>query len=211
MDRRFRIVAGVFGTAGAAALITQVGLNMARDGAGPLAVVWFLAGFFTILTNTLVAGSFLRIALTGLRLSYDWMSMLTLSMILVAGVYHAMLAHLYAFEGLARLTDQMFHNLMPAATLWFWLMETTRNAPRQGRPLLWLAWPAAYAVYMLGRGALTGWYPYPFMNPALTSWAAVAQVMAMFVAGAAALAFLLHMIGGRMPLRTHSGEGSSGG
>ncbi|MCC5985599.1 MAG: Pr6Pr family membrane protein [Rhodobacteraceae bacterium] len=207
MDPRFRIVAGVLGAAGAAALIAQVGLNMARDGAGVLATLWALAGFFTILTNTLVAVTFLRIAVTGQRPSYDWMSMLTVAMIMVAGVYHVMLAHLYDFSGLNWWTDQMFHTVMPALTVWFWLMETTRSAPRAGRPVVWLAWPAAYAVYMLARGAATGWYPYPFMNPLATSWGSVVQVLALFVAGAAVLALAAHALGRAMPLRRPPGTG----
>ncbi len=206
MDQRFRIIAGVFGAAGAAALVTQVGINMARDSVGLLGAIWFLASFFTLLTNTLVATSFVWIAATGRRLSYDWMSTLTVSMIMVGGVYHAMLAHLHNFEGLSRLTDQMFHTIMPAMVLWFWLMETTRNAPRRGRPLLWLAWPAVYAVYMLVRGAATGWYPYPFFDPALASWGAVTQMLVVFMGGTAALAFVTDAIGQRMPLRPPPGN-----
>lgn len=206
MDPRFRVVAGVIGLAGAAALGTQVWLNIARDGTGVLTTVWALAGFFTILTNTLVAATFLRIALTGQRPGYGWMSTLTVSMIMVAGVYHVMLAHLYHFVGLNWWTDQMFHTVMPALTVWFWLMETTRRAPRDGRPFLWLAWPAAYAVYMLARGAVTGWYPYPFMDPVAMSWGSVAQVLAMFIAGTAALAFAAHALGRAMPLRQPSGR-----
>src|SRR5262249_44717793 len=29
----------------------------------------------------------------------------------------------------------------------------------------WLAYPFAYVLYSLGRGARTGWYPYPFLAP----------------------------------------------
>ena len=38
-----------------------------------------------------------------------------------------------------------------------------RNAP-----LLWLAFPAVYLGYTIIRGALTGWYPYPFLDPSQT-------------------------------------------
>ena len=31
-------------------------------------------------------------------------------------------------------------------------------------PLRWLQWPAFYAVYALIRGAITGFYPYPFID-----------------------------------------------
>ena len=202
MDSRFRIIAGVIGLAGAVTLATQLALNVSRSGLRVLPVAWALAGYFTILTNLLVAASFLRMAFTGRRLSYDWMSMLTTSMILVGVVYHLMLAHLYTFTGLSRVTDQMFHTVLPALTLWFWLMETTRTDPRAGRPLLWLAWPALFVALALLRGALTGWYPYPFMDPGAGSWAAVGTTLAGFVAATAVLALVLHGIGRSMPLRT---------
>ncbi len=202
MDSRFRIIAGVIGLAGAMALATQVTLNVGRSGLGVAPVVWALSGYFTILTNLLVTGSFLWIAVTGRRLSYDWMSMLTTAMILVGVVYHLMLAHLYNFTGLSRVTDQMFHTVMPALTLWFWLMETTRNSPRAGRPLSWLAWPTLFAIAALLRGALSGWYPYPFVDPVAGSWAAVGMALAGFVAATAALALLLNRIGQNMPLRS---------
>ena len=202
IDSRFRIVAGAIGLAGAGALVTQVALNVSGSGVGVLVVLWGLAGFFTILTNLLVTASFLVIAATGRRLPYDWMSTLTTAMILVAVVYHLMLADLYNFTGLNWLTDQMFHTIMPALTLWFWLMETTRNAPRRGRPLLWLIWPALFAAAALARGAATGWYPYPFLNPVARSWEAVGLSVAGFVVATAALAVMLHAIGQAMPLRS---------
>jgi hypothetical protein len=30
--------------------------------------------------------------------------------------------------------------------------------------LWWLAFPGVYFTYVLVRGALTGWYPYPFLD-----------------------------------------------
>ncbi|TVS05601.1 MAG: hypothetical protein EA407_01690 [Rhodobacteraceae bacterium] len=201
MDHKYRITAGLIGSIGALALVTQVGLNLARDGLGLGVTLWGLAGFFTILTNTLVAASFLRIAITGQRLSFGWMSMLTMSMIMVALVYHLMLAHLYHFTGLNWWTDQGFHTLMPAFTLWFWLMETTRNAPRGGQPLWWLIWPAGYAVYAIARGLVTGWYPYPFFDLGALGFAPVALHVAGLVVGFAILGFALNALGQRMPLR----------
>lgn len=201
MDHKYRITAGLIGAIGALALITQVGINLARDGQGLGATLWALAGYFTILTNTLMAASFLTIAATGKRLSFGWMTMLTMSMVVVALVYHIMLAHLYSFTGLNWWTDQAFHTILPALMLWFWLMETTRNPPRGGQPLWWLIWPAGYAVYAMVRGLATGWYPYPFLDLGALGPGAVAINMLGLVAGFAALGFVLNALGQRMPLR----------
>ncbi len=201
MDQKYRITAGLIGAIGALALIAQVGINLARDGQGLGATLWALAGYFTILTNTLMAASFLTIAASGKRLSFGWMTMLTMSMVVVALVYHIMLAHLYHFTGLNWWTDQAFHTILPALMLWFWLMETTRNPPRGGQPLWWLIWPAGYAVYAMLRGLATGWYPYPFLDLGALGPGPVAINMLGLVAGFAALGFALNALGQRMPLR----------
>lgn len=201
MDPKYRITAGLIGGIGVLALVTQVALNLSRDGLGLWVTLWDLAGYFTILTTALMAASFLRIAATGERLSFGWMSMLTMSMIMVGLIYHLMLAHLYNFTGLNWWTDQAFHSILPALVLWFWLMETTRNPPRGGAPLRWLIWPAGYAVYALARGAVTGWYPYPFLDLGVLGAGPVALHVAGLVVVFAVLGFALNALGQKMPLR----------
>ncbi|WP_296478948.1 Pr6Pr family membrane protein [Roseinatronobacter sp.] len=201
MNPKYRITAGLIGGLGALVLVTQVMLNLGQHGVGLGLTLWALAGFFTILTNALMAATMLTIAITGQRLSFGWMTMVTMSMIVVGVIYHALLAQLFNFSGLNWWTDQAFHTILPAVMLWFWLMETTRHDPRGGQPLWWLIWPAGYAVYAMSRGALTGWYPYPFLNVDQLGLGAVAMNMAAMVVGFAVLGYALNAIGQRMPLR----------
>ncbi|MCC5991409.1 MAG: Pr6Pr family membrane protein [Rhodobacteraceae bacterium] len=201
IDPKYRVVAGVIGALGVAALGAQIGLNMARWNMGAIAVIWALAGFFTILTNALMAATMLWIAASGQRAAFGWMSMLTMSMIMVGLVYHLLLAHLYNFAGLAWWTDHAFHTILPALMAWFWLTETARIPPRGGRPLFWLIWPAGYAVYALLRGALSGWYPYPFINAAELGLGALVLNVTGLLAAFAVFAFGLNALGRRMPLR----------
>ncbi|TVQ06109.1 MAG: hypothetical protein EA338_00125 [Roseinatronobacter sp.] len=201
MDPKYRITAGLIGSLGVLVLGTQIMLSLELGGLGLGATLWALAGFFTILTNVLMAATMLTIAATGRRLSFGWMTMVTQSMIVVGLIYHMLLAHLFNFSGLSWWTDQAFHTILPAIMLWFWLMETTRHDPRGGQPLWWLIWPAGYAVYAMTRGALTGWYPYPFLNVGQLGLGAVAINMAAMVAGFAVLGYALNAIGQRMPLR----------
>ena len=201
MDPKYRITAGLIGGLGALVLVMQVTLNLGFRGVGLGAVLWALAGFFTILTNAMMAATMLTIAATGRRLSFGWMTMVTQSMIVVGLIYHLLLAHLFNFSGLRWWTDQAFHTILPAFMLWFWLMETTRHDPRGGQPLWWLLWPAGYAVYAMIRGAVTGWNPYPFLDIGQLGLGAVAVNMAGLVAGFAVLGYGLNAIGKRMPLR----------
>lgn len=200
LDQKYRITAGLIGAIGMAALAAQLGLRLGR-GQGLLTALWGMSGFFTILTNALMAGTMLTIAVTGRRLSFGWMSMLTMSMIMVGLVYHGLLAGLVAFTGLRWWVDQTLHSILPALMLWFWLMETTRHDPREGRPLTWLLWPLLYAIYAMIRGALSGRYPYPFLNIDQLGIGAVTLNMAGLLAAFLALALVLNALGKHMPLR----------
>lgn len=200
MDPKYRITAGLIAALGLAALLAQLGLRLGR-GQDLLAALWSLAGFFTILTNMLMVATMLRIAVTGQRQSFGWMSMVTLSMIMVGLVYHGLLAQLVFYTGLRWWVDQALHTILPALMLWFWLMEVTRHEPREGQPLTWLIWPALYAVYALVRGGLSGRYPYYFLNPERIGWGGVALHLGGLLLAFGALAFALYVLGRRMPLR----------
>ncbi|MDD7969892.1 Pr6Pr family membrane protein [Roseinatronobacter alkalisoli] len=200
MDPKYRVVAGMIGTLALTALVAHLLLRMGSGGV--FAALWRSGGYFTILTTALTAGTFLAIAIRGRRLSFGWMSMLTLSMIMVGLVYHVLLSHLFNPRGLHWWIDQAFHTVLPAAVLWFWLMEVTRHEPRTGaRPLLWAIWPVCYGVYALLRGALTGWYPYPFLNVARLGWDGVLPNLAGVALVFVILAYGMNYIGQRMPLR----------
>jgi hypothetical protein len=203
MDPKYRKVAGALGLLGAGALIAQVWLLL--PGQGLLRALWQMAAAFTILTNLAAALTLLRVAVTGRRASFGWMSMLTLSMMMVGLVYHALLADLRVLTGLAWWVDHVFHTVMPVALLWFWLMEVTRHEPphqpRTGRPLLWLLWPMGFLAYALVRGHLTGVYAYPFLDIGRLGWGGVAPVLVGIAGAFAALAQGMAALGRRMPLR----------
>lgn len=70
--------------------------------------------------------------------------------------------------------DTVLHKIFPIVVFLDWLIEppAARITLRQG--LLWLAFPAAWLGYTMARGALTGRYPYPFLDPANGGYASVA-------------------------------------
>lgn len=58
------------------------------------------------------------------------------------------------------------HRVMPIVVAGDWVLVPPASRIGAGRALVWLAYPLAYIVYALGRGAVVGWYPYGFVDPA---------------------------------------------
>lgn len=152
-------------------------------------VWWWLAGYFTILTNLGVVILMAALAF-GTRLSARIQGGLLLSILMVGLTYHALLARLWAPQGLAWWADQGLHSAVPLLMLGWWLglgdkMVSLRDLP------WWLIWPATYAAYALARGALTGFWPYPFLDAAHLGWPQVALNSAGMVLAFAALGLTL--------------------
>lgn len=58
------------------------------------------------------------------------------------------------------------HFLMPVVVVVDWLVQPPRSQVSFQRTLTWLIYPLLYVIYTLIRGPITGFYPYPFLNPA---------------------------------------------
>ena len=59
----------------------------------------------------------------------------------------------------------VLHYLMPVVVVLDWLVQPPGSRLKSGHLFLASIFPATYLVYVLLRGASTGWYPYPFLNP----------------------------------------------
>jgi hypothetical protein len=72
--------------------------------------------------------------------------------------------------------DQLLHLVVPILAVLGWLLFGPR--PRIDWPdcLRAAAWPVAWLAVMLVVGALTGWYPYPFLDHREHGWDHVAGV-----------------------------------
>jgi hypothetical protein len=60
----------------------------------------------------------------------------------------------------------VLHYVMPVAIVLDWLVHPPVLKLQPNSLFLALAFPAIYLAYVVLRGAATGWYPYPFLNPA---------------------------------------------
>lgn len=164
---------------GTAALGLQAGLTvpmrMALGDSALRAVVFFLS-FFTILSNIGVVLVYFA-ALTG------WMRALsgTFARTMMAGfilvvmvVYHFILAPIWNPQGLWRVADVMLHYAAPLIYLIWWITGPHKRRLPWNRALAMVAVVMGYAGYALARGAVSGRYPYPFLDVPDLGRAAVA-------------------------------------
>jgi len=124
--------------------------------------LWIMAGYFTVLTNGLVAIHLLAVTF-GWQMPASRIAGLVVSICMVAIVYHLVLAQLWNPVGLAWWADQGLHTAVPVATLVWWLAFASKDVTRQDLSK-WLIWPLLYCLYAVTRGLLTGFWPYPFLD-----------------------------------------------
>lgn len=75
------------------------------------------------------------------------------------------------------------HYVMSVVMVADWLFQPPLARLEPRHLWWWLVYPVAYLVYSLVRGAIVGWYPYWFIDPARAGgWGGVA-VFALAIAG----------------------------
>ncbi len=70
--------------------------------------------------------------------------------------------------------DFVVHKLVPVVLVIDWLVDPPRMRLTVRHALLWLAFPLVWVALTLVRGAVDGWYPYPFLDPAHGGYGSVA-------------------------------------
>lgn len=131
--------------------------------------------FFTVQNNILASLAFILGALviaSGKRSRgiETFRAFATVFMVVV-GVGFAIL--LSGLQGVALTAvpwdNTVLHYIIPVAIVIDFLIDPPKVRFKFSRTLLWLLYPIVYLAYTMFRGSVTGWYPYPFLNPAKTS------------------------------------------
>ena len=203
MTQPYRSLAAVgclLGTFGLALqLCFSIQMTEAKGG-DALAGVWLYLGFFTILTNMLVAkvlGSAAigpRNAITRFWLRPGVQTAAAMSIAIVSLIYNFMLRQLWQPSGWLLAADVIVHDIMPPLYLLYWWLAVPKRDLRWSQVLVWQSFPAAYFAYVLLRGAANGWYPYPFLDARTLGYGQVlvdaVLVLLAFIAVALALVAL---------------------
>jgi len=185
-----RAVAALIAALGWLALAIQLHILICSAPTITAAVVKFL-GYFTILTNILIAvsmtacarrsGFFARPAVSAALATY-------IATVLL--VYEVLLRSLWQPTGLQFVADILLHDIVPIAYVVWWLAFIPRGQLQWRDVWPWLLYPAGYALYAIVRGELLGDYPYPFIDVIALGALPVALNVALLLVLFAGIGFL---------------------
>ena len=195
-----KILLAVIAGIGWYALSLQFYLMVQNSDANNMTVTRSVTNFFsyfTILSNLLVAVSITARLLSptssigrffsGVR-TY---SAICLYITIVGIIYSIALRHIWNPQGQQLIADRLLHDWVPLLYLLTWILFTPKNQLAWKNSWAWLLFPAAYLIYTLVRGSITGWYPYPFIHAGELGYGKVAintlGVLAAFVITGAGL------------------------
>ncbi|HEY5462510.1 MAG TPA: Pr6Pr family membrane protein [Hanamia sp.] len=126
--------------------------------------------FFTILTNLLVALSFTFLlweskSRIGIFFSKPKsLTAITVYILIVGLVYNAILRFLWEPKGLQLLVDEILHTVIPVLCVFFWWKYVNAKKLKWKDAFPWLIYPLVYIFLILILGAISGFYPYPFID-----------------------------------------------
>lgn len=150
------------------AVVTQFFLMMDNRVTSIIESVIRFFSFFTILTNSLVAIYYSKIAVnrseTGTSLIPGWPTALTIYIFVVGLVYQLVLRQIWEPTGLQMIVDELLHSVIPTMVLIYWIWFVKKNHIAWNMIPYWLIYPMIYLIYVLIRGQFSGFYPYPFLN-----------------------------------------------
>lgn len=123
--------------------------------------------YFTNLSNILGAGLFIYCGLRGdvNSVVVDLLRGAATVYLATTGIVYNLLLTGEAVGVLNPYANAMVHGIMPLAAVGDWLIFPPKNKITMKQAWLWLIFPFAYLTYSLIRGPITGFYPYPFLNP----------------------------------------------
>ena len=172
----------------------------------PLAVAANFLSFFTIQSNLFAAGVLLFVATraSGPRSGrLDAVRGAATLYLVITGVVFAVLLSNVSEDLQLTLpwVDTVLHRLAPLALALDWLVDPPRSPVSRRSALAWLIYPAVWAAYTLVRGAITGWYPYPFIDVDAHGYPTVLLICAVLLAGFVLAALAVAAVGNRLGAR----------
>lgn len=127
-------------------------------------------GFFTILTNILVAlsCSFFLVksnsSIGNFFTKRTTLAAIVVYITIVGAVYNLVLRSLWNPAGLDKVADELLHTVIPALFILFWFYYIPKASIQWKNIFNWLLFPFFYLLYVIIRGSIAAYYPYPFVN-----------------------------------------------
>jgi hypothetical protein len=128
------------------ALIAQLFLAIGNRSTSIAEAVMRYFGYFTILTNLIVAVYFTAMLLPDSRLRRFFrqtgvLTAITVYICVVGLVYQLFLRHIWDPQGLQRLVDELLHSAIPVLFLVYWILYEKKETLRWRFMLTWLIYP----------------------------------------------------------------------
>lgn len=161
-----------------------------------------LFSYFTIESNLIVLVVAILLASRPLRDGRIWRIArldALLGIVITGLVFAIVLAPQVHLTGAGLVATIGFHYVSPWATLAAWLLFGPRQRLTWGVVAAAFAWPVAWLAYTFVHGAVSGWYPYPFLDAVELGLAtALRNALAVLVVGVV-LAVVLKLLDSRLP------------
>ncbi len=164
----YRVIAGAIALTSVGAQYWLVVLDGSAAALVPRTMHFF--SYFTILTNILAAAALLAPVIApgsraGRYLDRPTVRTAIAGYIIVVGtVYYALLRNIGHAEGWTLFFEHVLHYVTPPLFVADWLLFVPKGGVPWRTGFACLGFPAVYGTWTLGHGALSGWYPYPFLD-----------------------------------------------
>ncbi len=170
LQTTYRAAAGVFT---AVCVVAQYWLLVRGDNLSAMAASSLkFFSFFTILTNVLAAAALLIPLVAPYSAAGRFLvrpsvrTAVTGYIIMVGVIYYLLLRDLSQRQGWSLFFEHMLHYATPPLFVIDWLPFVDKRHLDWRIGVAALGFPAAYIVWTLAHGAMSGWYPYPFVDVA---------------------------------------------
>ena len=160
-------------------LLVITGASVLVEAAEPPSLVTRVVRFmsyFTIQSNILVLLTTWGLVRTADRDGTWWRiaRLDAIAGITVTGVVHwFFLRPILHLQGWSAFADKLLHVLVPVMAVLGWALFGPRRRVSWSLLATALVWPVLWLAYTLGYGAVTGWYPYPFLDVGVLGYGSV--------------------------------------
>jgi len=174
--RAMQVYSAIVAILGWTAVVLQFYLILLNRTASVAETIIRFFSFFTILTNILVA---FCCTMLWLRPGSSWgrhfsmpgtLTAITVYITIVGLVYNLVLRSYWDPLGLQLWVDELLHSVIPSLFLIFWIVLVPKTHLQWKEVFPWLIYPIVYILFIIVRGALSGFYPYPFIDINKIAW-----------------------------------------
>ncbi len=163
-----KLFAAVIGFTALFAIAVQLYSNIVVNKAGLTVAEHLLRffTFFTILTNLLIGICCVCVA-ASVNNFFTKIKVLNAAVVyitIVGIIYNVVLRGQFVLTGVDKFLNELLHVIVPALYIIYWVLFVPKNNLQWKHALPWVWYPLIYLGIVLIRGAVSNYYPYPFVD-----------------------------------------------